>query len=170
MNPRYRIVALPEVGLTLRRFVQLDSEPERGGLLLGELYPDKHEVHLSIATEPGPMDRGTACTWLRDEATSNKVIREAWTDSGGITNYVGEWHTHPADHPVPSWRDRRTMGKLASSSGLVTDFLLLVIVGRKSVWSGLWSKEYVGPVSISWEGAESEWPTHFECEQNSFRS
>ena len=56
-----------------------------------------------------------------------------WTGSQGTVRYLGEWHTHPEDHPQPSGLDRLEWIRL-SARRLDKRPMLAVIVGRKSLY------------------------------------
>jgi integrative and conjugative element protein (TIGR02256 family) len=36
-----------------------------------------------------------------------------WKESKGLVRYIGEWHTHPQNHPTPSSIDLREWQQLA---------------------------------------------------------
>ena len=124
---------------TFDRYIQLPGENEAGGILLGEIYPDQNLIRVVEATVPTRADRATATTWHRDTDSANKHIHRAWRDSDGRVQYIGEWHTHAQRHPRPSGRDRQTRNELVREPGLVTDWLLLAIIGQRSNYFSKWT-------------------------------
>ena len=152
-----RVEATVDVKATFARLIQQEGEPEKGGLLFGEIYPEQSLVRVTGATVPGPYDRATRLSWTRDKKSSNEKIARVWRESGGTVNYVGEWHTHPTDYPVPSLLDELTIRRLYARATLVADVLLMVIVGRKALWCGYWCAGRHGEFYIAWEdGSEAE--------------
>ncbi|MBU4046695.1 MAG: Mov34/MPN/PAD-1 family protein, partial [Gammaproteobacteria bacterium] len=59
-----------------------------------------------------------------------------WAASQGTVRYLGEWHTHPEDHPHPSNLDRTEWQRLSAGRRDKRP-LLAIIVGRKSLYVGL---------------------------------
>lgn len=120
----------PEVLAVFKRFIQDDSDAEAGGLLLGHV----RDIHLEIleATIPTPMDRRFKYLFERMPFGHSVIASRRWNASSGLIRYVGEWHTHPQDQPVPSNTDIYEWRKLAKHR-LDGRPLLVVIVGRKDL-------------------------------------
>lgn len=120
----------PEVLSVFKRFLQGDCDAEAGGLLLGHV----RDIHLEIleATTPTPMDRRFKYLFERLPFGHRVVANRRWNASKGLIRYVGEWHTHPQDHPVPSTTDIYEWEKLARHR-LDGRPLLAVIVGRREL-------------------------------------
>lgn len=72
----------------------------------------------------------------------DRVLNE-WRNSKQITTYVGEWHTHPEDHPSPSSIDIERWNKELPNNKK----LILVIQGRKSIWVGFYLNGKVSHLS-----------------------
>lgn len=148
-NESYHYCATGEVRSVFDTHVQHEG-PERGGVLLGKIYPEDKRIVIVGATEPGAGDCGTASTWFRDATRANRLIEEAWIESEGLVNYVGEWHTHAEDEPRPSRRDATTMRSLSRRRPLASDGLILLIIGRGSISATYWAKGKMTEVSIEW--------------------
>jgi integrative and conjugative element protein (TIGR02256 family) len=119
-----------EVLAIFDRYIQDESDPEAGGILLGHV----RGVHLEIleATVPTPKDRRLKYLFERFTYGHQKIARRRWRESGGLVRYVGEWHTHPEDHPTPSATDTREWLRLARDRRDGRP-LLTTIVGRQSL-------------------------------------
>jgi integrative and conjugative element protein (TIGR02256 family) len=122
-----------------------DTDCESGGLLLGSV----HGAHMLIeqATVPTTWDRRFRYMFERMPFGHQAIALARWTASNGTVRYLGEWHTHPEDHPHPSGLDRSEWRRLAK---LRRDMrpMLAVIVGRKSLYVELVSGSGRGSVCV----------------------
>lgn len=84
---------------------------EAGGILLGYV----RGAHLEIieATEPSRFDRRFKFLFERMPFFHRRLAMKRWRESNGLIRYVGEWHTHPQNQPVPSSIDLQEWQQLA---------------------------------------------------------
>lgn len=108
-----------------------DADSEAGGLLLGSV----HGTHMLIeqATVPSAWDKRFRHLFKRMPFGHEAIALSRWTASQGTVRYLGEWHTHPEDHPHPSGLDRSEWKRLSAERRDKRP-LLVVIVGRKSLY------------------------------------
>lgn len=118
---------------------------EAGGILLGRLIDISSQVLVDEVTVPGPEDRRSRFRFFRAKQPAQVLVDQAWARSGGELNYIGEWHTHPEDHPVPSCHDRSEWRRLATTQRYEQSSLFFVIVGRRSI--GAWEFSQTGRVA-----------------------
>lgn len=108
------------------RYIQdgADSK-EAGGILLGHVRGD----HLEIieATEPSTWDRRFRYLFERMTFFHHRLAMKRWSDSQGLIRYVGEWHTHPQDHPIPSSIDLHEWQILAADRRDERPLLALIV-------------------------------------------
>lgn len=106
------------------------SAPESGGLLLGTVHGQG--MLISEATTPTRLDRQWRTLFERMPYGHRAIAKRRWRASSGTVRYLGEWHTHPEDHPNPSGTDLVEWRALAIGR---TDErpVLAVIVGRKGL-------------------------------------
>jgi integrative and conjugative element protein (TIGR02256 family) len=116
-----------EVRWVFERNVQLNDLPESGGVLLGTVH--KRGLLVTLATTPTRLDRQLRHLFERLPFGHRSVARRQWRQSAGTTRYIGEWHTHPQDIPIPSYVDLIEWRKLAQKRADKRP-LLAVIVGR----------------------------------------
>ena len=109
------------------RHIQVGDLPESGGVLLGTVH--EKGLLVTLATKPTGLDRQLRYLFERLPFGHRAVARRYWRSSGGVTRYIGEWHTHPQDIPVPSHIDLNEWTKLAKERADKRP-LLAVIVGR----------------------------------------
>lgn len=116
---------------TFERHVQREaSDQEAGGLLLGRIHGTN--IFVTEATLPTRWDRRWRYLFERMPFGHRAIAQARWTASGGTIRYLGEWHTHPEDHPEPSTLDRIEWTKLARKRADGRP-LLAVVVGRMSL-------------------------------------
>jgi integrative and conjugative element protein (TIGR02256 family) len=106
---------------------------EAGGVLIGQ-YRGPH-VELVTCTVPLRGDVRTRFGFERMDVGHAAQAKKAWNRSGCVQTFVGEWHTHPEDHPRPSHVDLRTWDRLRA--GVQDDPLVFMIFGRIGIWCGL---------------------------------
>ncbi|MFM4866187.1 Mov34/MPN/PAD-1 family protein [Aeromonas caviae] len=103
---------------------------EAGGILLGHV----RGPHLEIikASEPTFRDRRFRFLFERQVYHHDSFAKRCWLESGGTIRYIGEWHTHPEDYPIPSLLDTAEWKALAAnrSDGRA---LMALIVGCRDL-------------------------------------
>ena len=111
----------------LQNIQRLGSSAEAGGLLLGEV----RGWHLNIvyATFPTDNDLRSRYSFERLPQGHAEIAQTMWSDSRGTVRYLGEWHSHPQDIPIPSEIDCSEWRRLAYQRKDKRPFLA-VIVGR----------------------------------------
>ncbi|WP_311069075.1 Mov34/MPN/PAD-1 family protein [Aeromonas hydrophila] len=121
-------------GSVLRTFCQhiqvSEFDCEAGGILLGSV----HGSHLLIeqATVPTTLDKRFRYQFERMPTGHEAIAQSRWMASQGTVRYLGEWHTHPEDHPHPSSLDISEWSQLAAQRRDNRP-ILAVIVGRYSL-------------------------------------
>jgi integrative and conjugative element protein (TIGR02256 family) len=103
---------------------------ESGGMLLGRLIDNNRDVVIDHVTVPINEDKKWRFFFFRKKEPAQKIVEQVWSDSKAVTNYLGEWHSHPEDVPSPSTVDLAEWHRITQSAKYEQDFLLFVIVGR----------------------------------------
>jgi integrative and conjugative element protein (TIGR02256 family) len=111
-----------------------NGKVEAGGVLLGRVYPT--EVLIETATPPNPADKAGRYFFERSRTVAQQAVDSAWKASDGEQIYVGEWHSHPAQVAEPSSRDRDMILSNLREGKMDIDFLVLVVLGRRTDWVG----------------------------------
>lgn len=125
------VVISNDVANILLSYRQLsDSSPESAGVLIGE----RRGIHIiiKILSEPSILDIRSRFMVNRVSKHHQKVIDNAFRESDGELQYLGEWHTHPENVPKPSTMDYTSWYKNLKSPHP----LILIIAGRASFWVG----------------------------------
>jgi integrative and conjugative element protein (TIGR02256 family) len=109
-----------------------ESDTEAGGILIGT-YRGNH-IQIVQCTVPMKRDVRSIYRFDRKDRGHQLAAMLAWTKSSGTHTFVGEWHTHPEDYPVPSYIDRSTWRDITCRKDLPTVF---IIMGRVGMWAGV---------------------------------
>jgi len=116
--------------LALRQF---EFENERGGVILGKLYPQDNMIEITHFFESKLLE-STECELSLDIDFLQENIERIWKDSNGQITYLGDWHTHPQCQAKPSWIDLKTFFINYYKSTVGQNFLLYLIVGKEKNW------------------------------------
>ena len=96
---------------------------ESGGLLLG--YRKGADLHVIGATYPSRWDRASRVLFQRSAKGHQRMAYDAWRQSGGTVDWIGEWHTHPGGIAAPSSIDLRSWSAIAAHRMAPMVFVIL---------------------------------------------
>lgn len=99
---------------------------ETGGILLGRDPDARRVLEVTEAGGPGPRADRRPDFFLRDLEHARELGRTAWERDR--TQWVGEWHTHPAGGSEPSERDISTYWNILDHPDLEFEAFVAVIV------------------------------------------
>lgn len=102
---------------------------ETGGMLLGYRPTETDDVVITEVTGPGPGAHHGRRRFRPDGRWQQRRLAEAYASSGRITTFVGDWHCHPDEHPVPSRRDLRTARRTSRRKAARAPHPAMIIVG-----------------------------------------
>lgn len=111
---------------------------ETGGVLMG--YWARNNIVITNVIGPGPNAIHLPSSFLPDHDWQLEEISKIYLFSERIFTYLGDWHSHPTGGLYLSWRDRRTLNKIAHSPSARAPFpLMLVVSGKDNEWkTGAW--------------------------------
>lgn len=105
-----------------------DAATETGGILLG--YHNAQTIEITAAGDAGPHARHTSTSFTRDLVHAQRLAADAWVRDR--SQWVGEWHTHPAGALAPSTIDLSTYLHLLAAPDLAFDtFVALIVQPRR---------------------------------------
>lgn len=128
-----------EVWLKLQSYRQIEPhQPEGGGVLLGRIIKDSSDVVIDAITVPMKQDICQRYFFHKNLLAHQKLVSQAWDESGGTIHYLGEWHTHPEKRPTPSIHDLHEWKRVLQNTVSDVNELFFVIIGTETtkVWSG----------------------------------
>lgn len=109
---------------------------ETGGVLIGYWAPQGREVVVVKSIGPGPCAKHFRAGFEPDYSFHEAQVAKFFRASKGICAYLGDWHTHPdSADPIPSFKDRRTMKRIATHREARAPEPLMAILGGSGPWS-----------------------------------
>lgn len=106
---------------------------EVGGILLG--YHNAGAAVITHITGPGPNAEHSPNAFHPDHAFHVEVSEQIYRETGGVSRYLGDWHTHPDGSAQLSMIDRRTLRRIArSAQAQCPTPLMMVIAGEPEHW------------------------------------
>jgi integrative and conjugative element protein (TIGR02256 family) len=88
---------------------------ETGGMLLGYEGVDPVEAVVTTLIGPGPTAEHAFDSFVPDAHWQQAELEIVYAESGRVTTYLGDWHSHPDGGPSPGRKDRRTARRVARS-------------------------------------------------------
>ena len=123
---------------------------EAGGVLIGKELKDTDHYIITAASTPTRHDKRSRFSFTRSMESAQPLIDRKWEESGGIENYIGEWHTHPESKPTPSGIDQALIRQVVSDNSSPFPKVFLVIGGLNgSLYLGVAETLGSGDISIS---------------------
>lgn len=116
------------------------NDKERGGVLLGKLYPSLNEIVVTHVIESESSNSYKYGISLDVGFLKNEIDR-IWKESKGQITYLGDWHTHPEAIPKPSIQDYKTFVINYYKSKRSQNLLFYLIIGNKNIF---WNKHFNG--------------------------
>lgn len=140
-----RFILFPDTVLkSMNTFVQNDpNSTEAGGILIGSYRGN--DIIVSSNTTPMKFDRRKRFLFDRRDRGHQKIAMNAWQLSNKTETYIGEWHTHPEDHPTPSYVDLNTWTNVLKKD---KETKIFYIVGIKSSWIGIGSEKNITSLQL----------------------
>lgn len=114
----------------INKYRQIDNNNESGGVLLGKKELNNDTYIISNITVPSIYDRSSKTSFTRNKDYTQQQINEIWKASNGIVNYIGEWHTHLVNNPMPSITDKRLIHQLYKDKTNVFQHFFMIILGN----------------------------------------
>jgi integrative and conjugative element protein (TIGR02256 family) len=117
---------------------QLLSEAERaypqetGGVLMGYWAKRYSEVVITTAIGPGPQAQHRQQSFVPDSEFHEAEIARIYHESHRLLTYLGDWHTHPAGSSYLSWRDKRTLSRIAACRESRCPAPIMAVMGEGS--------------------------------------
>lgn len=105
-----------------------EPESETCGLLLGQFDDACRIVWVSEVTGPPDGSLASPLGVAVNTPAAREYVRERSNRTGGLTTFVGLWHTHPHGSARPSDIDIEAMNKLLAESSTPSPRILLLVI------------------------------------------
>ena len=102
---------------------------EIGGILVGAYDAEIECLRLTDMSFPSPGDQQSRFRFIRKADGHQEIMDQLWEESGHTKAYLGEWHTHDQDIPIPSMVDCKNWKRI-SRRNLNFDECYFMIIGR----------------------------------------
>jgi integrative and conjugative element protein (TIGR02256 family) len=118
---------------------------ETGGVLMG-YWASHNGVVITHIIGPGPNARHGRYSFHPDVEFHDREIARVYRDSGRISTYLGDWHTHPHGGNSMSQRDRKTLMNIACApeARAATPLMAILSVEKNlslAVWK--WQRKHL---------------------------
>lgn len=138
-NGSMKVGVALEVIQQLRDFQEAHSfEKESGGIIVGYYEITLGGIMISDLTFPQAEDVRGRFRFIRKATGHQDIMDELWKKSGRKKSYLGEWHTHNQEDPIPSLIDKHNWKKIAKREQNF-DILYFTIVGTSKI--GFWAMQ-----------------------------
>lgn len=98
-------------------------------------YWTKDDVVITDVVGPGPNAFHDKHRFYPDSQYQERRVAEIYEQSGRLSTYLGDWHTHPGGSARLSRRDRRTLRAIGRSPDARCDRpVMLVLAGQEDNW------------------------------------
>ncbi len=121
---------------------------ETGGILMGYFGQPGNVPVILWASGPGSQSVHYRNYYNPDYEFDESQIATIYEKYGRKITYLGDWHSHPAPLPVLSYRDKRTLRRIAGckSARVETPLMLLLSYDGQwdvTIWQGKLYKKYM---------------------------
>lgn len=116
------------------REASIHAPLETGGVLMGYWSKESTEVVVTECVEAGPASVHRMTAFSPDHDYQNKEIARIYGESGRITTYLGDWHSHPNESSYLSRSDRRTLMRIVASRTARAPIALMAVLAGGNPW------------------------------------
>ncbi len=111
---------------------------EFGGFLMGNYSDDLTQVNITNTVLPIKY-KASKYQFERETTGINKTLKRYY-EQIPKTYYIGEWHTHPDNLPIPSTTDINAINKIINNKDHTIQNPILLIIGytKQSVEYGFY--------------------------------
>src|SRR5690606_23819364 len=110
---------------------------ETGGILIG-YWGAADEALITAVVGPGPNAVHAEDSFVPDHAYHELQVAELYDISGRTEVYLGDWHSHPGSSAYLSYRDRKTLRRIAAEPEARAPRPLMAILGQNPYELKIW--------------------------------
>lgn len=120
----------------INNWIQVDcTAPESGGYIVGYQHMETGNISLESVSHPYPLDLKNRTRFTIRDKKHKLFLRKCERKK---SYYMGVWHTHPQERPVPSGIDWADWKETLITDKTGAQFVFFIIAGTKEfrVWVG----------------------------------
>ncbi len=107
---------------------------ETGGVLMGYFAQPENTPVVLLATGPGSQAVHQRNYYKPDYEFDESQIATLYEKYGGKIIYLGDWHTHAASFPELSYKDKRTLRRIAGCKSARVETPIMLILSYNGQW------------------------------------
>jgi hypothetical protein len=132
-DKKWQIRVMAEVQEQLMQCLRKSDRNETGGLLIGQIDPKKKIIYVTRILLAPPDSKCGPYAFERGVLDVPEQITKITQLSGGMINYVGEWHTHPKGGKKLSPIDNEAVRKIKKVLDPVSRLTFVMIVTKEGL-------------------------------------
>lgn len=101
-------------------------QEEIGGILIGCYDAELKSIRITDMSFPYPRDRKSKFRFNRRDAGHQQLMDRIWDESDHTKAYIGEWHIHDQEIPIPSSTDIKTWTRISRQNVALQDGSVLI--------------------------------------------
>jgi integrative and conjugative element protein (TIGR02256 family) len=109
---------------------------ETGGILIG--YWNENQAVITKMINCGPQAIHKENSFIPDHQYQVIEIEKLYQCSGRTEVYLGDWHSHPGSNSYMSWRDQKTLKKIAYFKDSRLQSPMMMIIGTSPPELKIW--------------------------------
>ncbi|MFA4828785.1 MAG: Mov34/MPN/PAD-1 family protein [Thermodesulfovibrionales bacterium] len=86
---------------------------ETGGCFVGYYFKKNKDLVVTNIVGPGPNAIHGEYYFKPDDDWQEKEIGKLYSESGRLYTYLGDWHVHTVPDEKLSWKDKKTLRRIA---------------------------------------------------------
>ena len=106
---------------------------ETGGVLIG-YWISHDELVITDIVGPGPKAFHSRYSFIPNSEYQEEKIADLYEKSGRLHTYLGDWHNHTNGKANLSWKDKRTLCRIAKSETARAPNPIMVILAKRDDW------------------------------------
>lgn len=114
---------------------------EAGGIVLGKKSSRWNKYIITDVGTPTDKDIQRPFSFIRNKESAQILTNQAWEESAGEINHIGEWHSHILPSPKPSFIDISDVKRAYKDGECVFEhFFTLIVSSDFRLFVGVVSK------------------------------
>jgi proteasome lid subunit RPN8/RPN11 len=140
-HKKWQIRISTDIQKQLTVLLHKSGRNETGGLLIGQIDPKKKIVYITRILPAPPDSKCWPIAFERGVLDVPEEVQKIRQQTGGMIDYVGEWHTHPGGGKKLSHIDIEAAKKIQKVLDPISRPTLVMIVTKDGLFPYVFSQE-----------------------------